>query len=391
MREFGVAPWPNFPEDELSSVRRTLVTGKVNYWTGNEGRKFEEEFASYTNTAHAVALANGTLALEVALEASGVSTGDEVIVSPRTFLASASCAVRVGAKPVFADVSPDSQNIAVESIKAAITPRTKAIIAVHHAGWPCEMDEIMSVANQHDLVVVEDCAQAHGALYKGRPVGGLGHVGAFSFCQDKVMTTGGEGGMLVTSDRQIWSKAWSIKDHGKNYEKVYASSSQPGFRWLCDSFGTNYRLTEMQSAIGRVQLAKLEEWNRLRTKNAARVIDSLTKFPSIRAPVPDPDFRHAYYRLYAFVREERLADGWDRDKIIAAINAEGIPCYIGSCPEIYKEQAFDGTGFRPSMPLPIAHQLGSASLAFLVHPTLSDDDLNRTCAAIEKVMAAATR
>lgn len=391
MREFGVAPWPNFPEDELSSVRRTLVTGKVNYWTGNEGRKFEEEFASYTNTAHAVALANGTLALEVALEASGVSTGDEVIVSPRTFLASASCAVRVGAKPVFADVSPDSQNIAVESIKAAITPRTKAIIAVHHAGWPCEMDEIMSVANQHDLVVVEDCAQAHGALYKGRPVGGLGHVGAFSFCQDKVMTTGGEGGMLVTSDRQIWSKAWSIKDHGKNYEKVYASSSQPGFRWLCDSFGTNYRLTEMQSAIGRVQLAKLEEWNRLRTKNAARVIDSLTKFPSIRAPVPNPDFRHAYYRLYAFVREERLADGWDRDKIIAAINAEGIPCYIGSCPEIYKEQAFDGTGFRPSMPLPIAHQLGSASLAFLVHPTLSDDDLNRTCAAIEKVMAAATR
>ena len=215
--------WPVFEADEIDAVRRVLESGKVNYWTGTECREFEKEFAAHCDASYAIALANGTVALELALEAAGVGAVDEVVVTPRSFVASASCAVRVGAKPVFADVDLESQNITAESIEAVLSDRTRAIVAVHHAGWPCDMDEIVSLANERDIIVVEDCAQAHGATYRGRPIGGIGHVAAFSFCQDKIMTTGGEGGMLVTNDEAVWKRAWSLKDHGKNYDSVYRS------------------------------------------------------------------------------------------------------------------------------------------------------------------------
>jgi dTDP-4-amino-4,6-dideoxygalactose transaminase len=251
------------------------------------------------------------------------------------------------------------------------------------------MDGLMALAGDHDFVVIEDCAQAHGATYKGRPVGGLGHVAAFSFCQDKIMTTGGEGGMLVTNDEAIWKKAWSIKDHGKNYDAVFQQDHPPGFRWLHDSFGTNMRMTEMQSAIGRLQLKKLTDWNRKRNDNAAQIVRSLSKYSAISVPFPDDQIRHAYYRLYAFVDDSMLKPNWDRDRVMQAINSLGIPCFSGSCPEIYGEKAFEANDLRPSVSLPNATSLGPKSLAFLIHPTLTADDLERTRDAIESVMSKA--
>lgn len=391
IRTSSFAPWPHFAQDEIDATIAVLKSGKINYWTGEEGRLFEKEFAAFTGCEYAIALTNGTVALELALYALGICHGDEVITTSRTFIASASCAVMCGAKPVMADVDPVSQNVTADTIKAVITPKTKAIIAVHLAGWPCDMDPIMALAREYGLKVIEDCAQAHGATYKGGPVGSLGDVAAFSFCQDKIMTTGGEGGMLTTNDRSLWEKAWTFKDHGKSYDAVYNRQHPAGFRWLHESFGTNWRLTEMQSAIGRIQLRKLPEWTKARQRHAAILTECFSHIPALRVTVPDSEIGHAYYKYYTFIRPERLKAGWDRDRFIAAINAEGIPCFVGSCSEIYLEKAFDIEGLRPSERLKVAKELGETSLMFLVHPTLSEKDMNDTYRAVEKVMEVAIR
>ncbi|MBV1874438.1 MAG: DegT/DnrJ/EryC1/StrS aminotransferase family protein, partial [Gammaproteobacteria bacterium] len=231
------SPWPSFSQHEADTVSKVLLSNKVNYWTGSEGRNFEKEFASFADCEHAIAVANGTLALDLALKVLGIGDGDEVVVTSRTFLASVSCIVNAGAVPVFADVDGDSQNITADTIRAVLTSKTKAIICVHLAGWPCAMDSIMALASEQDLLVVEDCAQAHGAKYKGKSVGSFGHAAAWSFCQDKIMTTGGEGGMFTTNDSSLWEKAWAYKDHGKSYDAVYNTKHPPGFRWLHESFG----------------------------------------------------------------------------------------------------------------------------------------------------------
>lgn len=382
--------WPSFTAEEADAVRSVLLSNRVNYWGGEEGRKFENEFAAWAGTAHAIAVANGTVALDLALIALGIGQGDEVIVTPRTFLASASAIVNCGAHPVFVDVDPDSQNITAATIESAITPRTKGIICVHLAGWPCDMDPIMDLAEKHGIYVIEDCAQAHGARYRGRSVGSIGHVGAWSFCQDKIMTTGGEGGVVTTNDKALWSKIWSYKDHGKSWDAVYNREHPPGFRWLHESFGTNMRLTEMQSAIGRIQLKRMEAWHQARTKNAERILATAEKFPqALRVPRPPEDIEHAWYKCYVFLRPEGVKPNWTRDYIISAINAHGIPCFAGSCSEIYLEKAFDNTPFRPAERLPIARALGETSLMFLVHPTLPETALDATCQAIETVMAEA--
>jgi hypothetical protein len=371
-----------------------LQSGKVNYWTGEEGRQFEREFAASVGCRYAVALANGTLALEAALHALGIGPGDEVITTSRTFIASASCAVAVGARPVIADIDRDSQNITAETIRPVLSPRTKAIVAVHHAGWPCDMDPIMELAREHGLYVVEDCAQAQGATYQGRPIGSLGHVATFSFCQDKIMTTAGEGGMLTTNDSQVWERAWSYKDHGKSYDAVYNRQHPIGFRWLHESFGTNWRMTEVQSAIGRVALKKVPGWTKTRRRHAAALTRSFSEIPGLRVPLPSPEFGHVYYKYYAFVQPERLRAGWNRDRIMEAITAEGIPCFMGSCSEIYLERAFSGqlsvASGQEDGRLPVARELGETSLMFLVHPTLSDDSIQDTCRVVERVMEAAT-
>lgn len=391
VRTIPLAHWPHFAQDEVDAVAAILTSGKVNYWTGEEGRIFEKEFAAYTGCNYAIALTNGTVALEIALYALGIGQGDEVIVTSRTFIASASCAVMRGAKPVMADVDSVSQNVTADTIRAVITPKTKAIIGVHLAGWPCDMDPIMELAREHGLKVIEDCAQAHGATYKGRPVGSLGDVAAFSFCQDKIMTTGGEGGMLTTNNRSLWEKAWAFKDHGKSYDAVYNRQHPAGFRWLHESFGTNWRLTEMQSAIGRMQLKKLPEWNRIRQRNASILTNCFFRIPALRVTTPPPEIGHAYYKYYTFVRSERLKEGWTRDRIIDAITAEGIPCFYGSCSEIYLENAFVQDGLRPPGRLKVAKELGETSLMFLVHPTLDEKDMEDTCQAVDKVMRVASK
>ena len=382
--------WPQFEQDEIAAATRVLHSGKVNYWTGEEGRQFEREFAAQSGCKYGVAVANGTVALELALYALGIGSEDEVIVPSRTFIASASCAVMRGAKPVLADVDRDSQNLTADTVRPLITSRTKAIIAVHLAGWPCDMDPILALAREHGLKVVEDCAQCHGATYNGRPVGSLSDVAAFSFCQDKIMTTGGEGGMLTTNDETIWRRAWSFKDHGKNYDTFYNRKHPPGFRWLHESFGTNWRLTEMQSAIGRVLLRKLPRFVEARRRNAAILTHRFSMISGLRVTVPPPVIGHSYYKYYAFVRPEILGEGWNRDRIIAAINAEGIPCFNGSCSEIYLEKAFRAE-WRPLRRLRVARELGETSLMFLVHPTLSEKDMLDACNAVEKVFDIATQ
>jgi dTDP-4-amino-4,6-dideoxygalactose transaminase len=382
------APWPSLSEDEVEAVSVVLRSGKLNYWTGEEVRQFENDFASFAGCQHAIAVANGTVALELALYALRIGTGDEVIVPSRTFVASASCAIMRGAKPVFADVDPISQTLTADNIREVLTPSTKAIIAVHLAGWPCDMDPIIELAREHGLRVIEDCAQAHGATYKGRPVGCLGDAAAFSFCQDKIMSTGGEGGMLTTNDDELWERAWSFKDHGKDHGAAHKQQTSSGFRWLHDSFGTNWRLTEMQAAIGRSLLAKLPGQVELRRRNANILSQRFGTLPALRVTIPPEEIGHAYYKYYVFLRLEWLRNGWSRDHLLQAVVAEGIPCFSGSCSEIYLEKAFP-QDMRPARRLQVARQLGETSLMFLVHPTLSEQDMLDTVRAVEKVLKGA--
>jgi dTDP-4-amino-4,6-dideoxygalactose transaminase len=407
--------WPYFEDDEVLAVTAVLRSGKINQWTGKEVENFQNEFAAFCGMRHAIALANGSVALDLALYALDIGQGDEVIVTPRTFVASAGCVALRGAKPVFADVDPESQNITGESIAKVLTPKTRAIIAVHLAGWPCDMDSIMEVAQKHNLKVIEDCAQCHGSVYYSRwpgrmpageqdaskeidgvhlyarPTGSMGDMAAFSFCQDKIMTTGGEGGMLLINDEALWEKAWAYKDHGKSYDAVYHRQHPNGFRWLHESFGTNWRLTEMQAAIGRRQLRKLPDWVAARRRNAAVLTAAFSAMPALRLTLPPENVRHAYYKYYVFVRPELLKEGWDRDRIMNEVIALGAPCFSGSCSEVYLEKAFDGNDLRPASRLPVAKELGETSLMFLVHPTLTEADMRRVAEIVGKVMAEATK
>ncbi|MFC3679574.1 DegT/DnrJ/EryC1/StrS family aminotransferase [Bacterioplanoides pacificum] len=385
------SPWPSFTQEESDAVSRVLLSNKVNYWTGQEGRQFEKEFAAFAGCEYAVALANGTLALDVAFKALGVGEGDEVIVTSRTFLASVSSIVLAGATPVFADIDRDSQNITADTIQAVITDKTKAIVCVHLAGWPCDMSSIMALAQQHGLSVIEDCAQAHGASYNGKPVGSFGDVAAWSFCQDKIMTTGGEGGMVTTNNRDLWKAMWSFKDHGKSWDAVYEREHPPGFRWLHESFGTNWRMTEIQAVIGRIQLRRMAEWTEKRRHNAEKIWQAASRCYGLRVPAIPEYIGHAAYKCYVFVEAEKLNEGWDRDRIMNAVVERGVPCFSGSCSEVYLEKAFDNTDYRPVQPLPVAKELGETSLMFLVHPTLTAEEIDKTCDVLREVMAQAAK
>jgi len=383
------ANWPSFTDEEALAVKDVILSNKVNYWTGTECREFEKEFAAWVGTGHAVSLSNGTLALDCALRALGIKAGDEVVVTPRSFLASASCIVNAGATPVFADVDRDSQNITAASIETVLSPRTRAIICVHLAGWPCDMDPIMALAEARGLYVIEDCAQAHGARYKGRMIGSIGHIAAWSFCQDKIMTTGGEGGMVTTNRRDWWQAMWSWKDHGKSWEAMYERQHPPGYRWVHESIGTNWRMLEVQAAIGRIQLRRMPLWTAQRQANAARLASACRRTGALRVPEVPAHVGHAYYKFYAFVEVDKLAPGWNRNRIMEEISARGVSCTQGSCSELYLEKAFDGTGLRPAQRLPVVRELGETSLMFLVHPTLCEADLASACLAIEEVLARA--
>ena len=385
------SPWPSFTQEEANAVSCVILSNKVNYWTGIEGREFEKEFASWADSDYAIALGNGTLALDIALKALNVGSGDEVITTPRTFLASASSIVTAGAAPVFADVDLNSQAITAASIKAVLTPKTKAVIVVHLAGMPAEMDDIMALSKEHGFYVIEDCAQAHGAKYKGKSVGSIGHIGAWSFCQDKIMTTGGEGGMVTTNSKELWSTMWSYKDHGKSFDAIYNREHPPGFRWLHESFGTNWRMTEMQAVLGRIQLTRMNDWTAKRQAYGAQLDQAASGFDCIRLVEVPNYIEHAEYKHYMFIKPEHLAEGWDRDRIINEIVERGVPCFQGSCSEVYLEKAFDNTPWRPKKRLPNAVELGETSFMFLVHPTLTVAEIAKTTEVMKEVFQLASK
>ena len=368
-----MAPWPRYDQDEIDAVAEVLRSGKVNYWTGTQGREFEREFAEFTGVKHAVFVANGTVALELALRALDLPDGSEVITTPHTFIATASAIVAVGLRPVFADIDPDTGNITPETIEAVITLRTSAVVVVHLGGWPARMPEIQALCQAQGLRVVEDCAQAHGAMIGGRHVGTFSDVAAWSFCQDKIISTGGEGGMVATDDAELWRRMWSYKDHGKSWEAVYEREHPPGFRWLHESFGSNYRGTEMQAAIGRLQYRKLPAWHKQRTENAMYLAELLDAIPGVRVPRPAADETHAYYRLYARLDLSLLQEGWDRDRVMGEMIATGYPLSIGSTTEVYQERACREAQTKPPARLAKASQRGEDALAFNVHPGLSID------------------
>lgn len=394
VRTTPVPGWPALTDTEIAAAERVLRSGKLNYWTGEECRLFEAEYAARLGRTHAISLANGTVALELALRAFGIGAGDEVVVPARTFIATASACIAVGATPVIADIDPDSNCVTPETIAAMLTPRTRAVIPVHVAGWPCDMPAIMVLAAERDLVVIEDCAQAHGARISDREVGSFGHAAAFSFCQDKIITTGGEGGMLLLDDERAYQRAWSYKDHGKSLAKVTdtaAASGANSFRWLHDTFGTNWRMTEMQAAIGRVALGNLDGTLEARSRNAHRLIADLDRCPGLSVPVPPPVATHAWYRVMARIDTTALAHGWTRDRVLQAIAAEGVRVQYGSCAEIYREEAFVSTGLAPTERLPGAMAAHDSSVAFFVHPTLTARDIDDTARAVHKVMEVATQ
>lgn len=382
-------PWPEFAPDEIAAVVETLRSGKVNQWTGNQVRSFERAFAELHQMPFALALANGSLALEAILRAHGIGPGDEVIVAPRSFIASVSCVDVVGAKPVFADIDVDTEEITPETASPLITGRTKAIIVVHLNGRPADMLGFTELAKRQNVLIFEDCAQAHGARINGSLVGSFGHASAFSFCQDKIITTGGEGGMALFRDETKWQRAWSYRDHGKDFDIGFNRGSRPGFRWPHTNFGSNWRMTEMQAAIGLRQLSKLPTWTAARTANARKLAQWLAVYPSVHVPELPANHEHAFYRLSFRLNAKRLKSGWNRDRIMSALIAEGIPCMSGACPEIYLEAAYTQSmaGFRR---LPNAAYLGTVSLVLLVHPTLDEPFLDDCRTAIDKVFGAAT-
>ena len=386
-----INPWPHFDSNQIHSATRVLASGLVNTWTGTETKSFESEYAEWCGSSQAIAMANGSLALSAAFLATGLGQGDELITTPRTFIATASSAVLLGAKPVFADVDMYSGAITAATIAPLITSRTKAIAVVHLGGWPADMQAICDLARAYGIPVIEDCAQAHGARINGQSVGSFGDIAAWSFCQDKIMTTAGEGGMVTTSSPELWDAVWSFKDHGKTHEAVFRRQHPPGFRWLHERFGSNFRLTELQSAIGRIQLQRLPEWTSIRTRNALLLAQALGDLSAVRVPLPPAHLTHAWYKFYAFVKPDALADGWSRDRIMSEIAALGYPVFSGSCSEIYLEKCFQDAGLAPTERLPVARKLGETSLMFLVHPTITSDQMACYAETVRSVVRKACR
>ncbi len=386
----GWTRWPRFEQDELMAAQRVLESGRVNYWTGEEGRAFEAEYAVYLGSRHAIALSNGTVALELAFKALDVGPGDDVIVPARTFIATASAVVAVGARPVVADVDRDSGNITAETVAAAWTPDTKVVVVVHLAGWPAEVDDLQAVCAERGAHLVEDCAQAHGATYRGRQVGTFGRISTFSFCQDKIMTTAGEGGLVVTNDDDLARSMVMYKDHGTDPVLMAGAAESPAYKWIHADFGSNARMTEVQSAIGRRQLKKLPSWAAARARNADYLMDRFRHIAGLRVPNPPAYVGPAWYKLYAYVEPSVLKPGWDRDRVLQGVKDRNAPCFGGSCPEIYREPAFAARGWSLPDPLPVAAELGRTSLMFQVDHTLDLDDMAYVADHVEAVMVEAT-
>lgn len=380
--------WPRHEPDEIEAVAHVLRSGKVNALVhGEQNREFAAEFARFVGMPEGMCLANGTLTLEVALRALGIGPGHEVIVPARSFFATASCVLAVGALPVFADIDPVSQNIDPASVERLVTPATRAVICVHLAGWPCDMDALGRICGDHGLHLIEDCAQAHGATWRGRQVGSFGAASSFSFCTDKIMSTGGEGGLLLFRDHQAWLRGWAFKDHGKSYAKVTDGAGTPGaFRYIHDTPGSNYRMTEMQAALGRCQLAKLPRWLAARRRNAETLLGALANVPGLLLPEPPAEVGHAWYKFHIRLSGDAEEAEQRRRAVLATLVARGIPAGSGSCPDMSREHALSGLPIRRDGLLANAVDLGRRTLMFPVDHTLERADMLRMAEEIGSAM-----
>lgn len=386
--------WPEFDKEQVNAVSNLLRSGAVR-GNGVETKSFEKEFAEYINVSKAIAIANGSLALSSAYLSLGIGKGDQVITTPRTFIATASSLALLGAIPIFADVDRDSGNICPKSIETLINKKTKAIVVVHLAGWPADMDKICSLAKKYKLSVIEDCAQAHGAgIFQNgnfKKVGSFGDVSAWSFCQDKIISTGGEGGMITCNNEEIYRKIISFKDHGKNQDFLEKKIKQNKYAWVHDSFGSNFRLTEIQSCIGRIQLKLLEKWNNSRKENAKIITQELGNLSIIRIPILPSSIKHAWYKFYCYLNTEEMSLDWSRERIINEINNNGYPCFSGSCSEIYLEKCFLNSGFAPQKRRPVAKELGETSLMFLIDQTITSEKMLGCMNVVKKVLSKAKK
>jgi dTDP-4-amino-4,6-dideoxygalactose transaminase len=379
-------------------IGKILSSGKVNYWTGNECKKFEKDFSKYHKIKYSIAVANGSVALEMACKSLNLKNGDQIIVSPRSFIISASCVINVGLKPIFADVN-DNGNLSIEGIKKVYNKNIKAIILVHLTGLSCDLDPILDFVKKNKLFLIEDCSQAHGAVYKGKKVGSFGHISTWSFCQDKIISTGGEGGMISTNDKKLWLKLWSLKDHGKNYETVFHKKHKTGFRWLHDDLGSNYRMTEMQALIGRDQLKSLDKQVKKRNFIVNFFLNELKDFYSKFNILKKPNFKcqtcpfrnslkkctkclHVFYRLNLFINKKKIK----QLKLIKQLNKNKIDCSIGSCPEIYRQKIFKKLGFYPKKRLSNAKLLGETSIAFPINPNQDFKKIKADIKSIKKIL-----
>jgi dTDP-4-amino-4,6-dideoxygalactose transaminase len=381
---------------QINNVSKILKKNKTNYWTGLEGKNFEREFSNYHNTKYSVAVSNGSIALEIALKALNLKKTDTVLVTPRSFIISASCVLNLGLKPIFADVD-DNGNLSIEGIKEAYNKNVKAIILVHLNGLSCDLDPILKFVKKNKIYLIEDCSQAHGAVYKNKKVGSFGDISTWSFCQDKIISTGGEGGMISTNNKNLWLKIWSLKDHGKNYQRVFDKKHKTGFRWLHDDLGSNYRMTEMQAVIGREQLKSLDQQIKKRNIIANLYLNGLKNFYQ-NDIIKKPDFKcetcplkqtvkkcnkckHVFYRLNLFVNQKKI----NQTKLIEKINKNKIECNMGSCPEIYREKIFKKLKLYPKKRLQNAKLLGETSIMFPINPNKEIKKIKQEIKVIGKI------
>ncbi len=401
--------WPWFDEETIKAAMEPLKSGKVNYWTGKLGMAFEKKWAEYNGVKFAISASTGTSALHTALAALGIGPGDEVITVPYTFIASSFCVLQIGAIPVFVDVRREDHCIDPKEIEKKITSRTRAIIPVHLYGNICEMDEIMAIAKQHNLKVVEDAAEAHGAEYKGKKAGSIGDVGAYSFCQNKTFTTGGEGGMMITDDEDVAWEARSFRDHGYDVKKrMSLLEMEQALPYIHRRVGFNYRMTEMQSAIGLKELEKLDSWNLpQRRKNGELLIEQLKDCPQILTlPVNNQQKKNGFYVFPVVLNLDALS--CDKSTFLKAVIAEGVYAWKEFWPQSYKENAFtEHNGFgRFKFPFESKEYTDPESVkynevfcpncawleerTFVVHiwPTLKEGHMRLVAKAIKKVASA---
>ena len=368
--------WPIVSSKEIKIVNKVLKSNKLNYWTGTNCTNFEKEFSNKFKIKYSISLANGSVGLDIAIKSLKLKKNSEIIVTPRSYISSVTSVINQGLKPIFADIDLNSQNIEAKNIEKKITKNTKAVVVVHLGGMPSNMIKIKELAKKYNLKIIEDCSQAHGAKINNKYVGTFGDVSVWSFCNDKILNTLGEGGIVATKNRNNFKNLWSLKDCGKNYSKLRKKKRQFKFRWVHDFEGTNLRMTEVQAAVGRYQLKQLDKWIKKRNINSIKINKVCEKFRSIKTQKTPKNFTNAYYRCYVFLRPNFIKKGWTREKILKYLNKIGLYCDVGSCPEIYKEKFLITNKLVSSKELENASLVGKTSIAFKVSPNIYESKFN---------------